>query len=235
MGLASKVNMIEMLKKRRTQHALGRNVRMAIDAIDALIRESICLAPSAFHSQSSRAVILFGDDNQRLWTIVRDELAIVLSAEALKSSLAKIDRLASGVGTVLFFEDQQTVAALQQTFPHLAEHFPAWSEQSGGMAQFAVWTTLANAAIGASLQHFNPLIDAKVELAWDIPKHWRLRAQMPFGSHEAPIPEKGNTFPDMLRFHTHRGGAGAMANAPPPPSNVVSFESHRRNSQVARE
>jgi uncharacterized protein len=227
--------MIEVFKRRRTQYSLGTNLMISADTIDALIRESVRLAPSPFHSQSSRAVILFGDENQRLWNIVRDELATILSAEVLEPSLVKIDRLAAGVGTVLFFEDQQTIHDLQQEFPRFSEHFPAWSEQSGGMAQFAVWTTLANASIGASLQHYNPLIDAKVQQTWDIPKSWKLRAQMPFGSNEAPILEKGNFFPDLLRFRTYGEGAPIADATSPPPSNVVSFETRRRSSQVTRQ
>ena len=225
--------MIEILKKRRTQHSLGPNLNISADTIDALIRESIRLAPSPFHSQSSRAVILFGDENQRLWNIVREELAMILPAEVLEPSLPKVSRLAAGAGTVLFFEDQQTVHDLQQEFPRFAEHFPAWSEQSGGMAQFAVWTTLANASIGASLQHYNPLIDAAVERTWDIPKSWKLRAQMPFGSNEAPIPEKGNFYPDLLRFRTYGEGAPIANESSSPPSNVVSIETHRRHRLVA--
>ena len=49
--------MIEVLKKRRTQYSLGPNLKISTDTIDALVRESIRLAPSPFHSQSSRAVI----------------------------------------------------------------------------------------------------------------------------------------------------------------------------------
>lgn len=58
------------------------------------------------------------------------------------------------------------------------------------MAQHSVWTALANANIGASLQHYNPLIDQEVAQTWDIPASWKLRAQMPFGSNEQPFGEK---------------------------------------------
>jgi uncharacterized protein len=74
-----------------------------------------------------------------------------------------------------------------------------FSEHSTGKAQFAVWSALANANIGASLQHYNPLIDDAVAAIWQIDASWRLRAQMPFGSNEAPFAEK--TFiDDALRF-----------------------------------
>jgi predicted oxidoreductase (fatty acid repression mutant protein) len=66
-----------------------------------------------------------------------------------------------------------------------------------------VWTALAEAGIGASLQHYAPLIDAEVARTWDVPLSWKLRAQMPFGSNEAPFPDK--TFiADDIRFKTVR-------------------------------
>lgn len=59
--------MINKLTARRSQYALGRNLSLDNEHLDRLIRDAIRLSPSAFNSQSSRAVILFGDQNQRLW------------------------------------------------------------------------------------------------------------------------------------------------------------------------
>lgn len=44
------------------------------------------------------------------------------------------------------------------------------------MAQYAVWTCLADAGLGASLQHYNPSIDADISKIFELPKHWLLRA-----------------------------------------------------------
>lgn len=195
--------MLELLKKRRSQYALGRNLNFTPDALDALICEAIRQSPSPFNSQSSRAVILFGEESQKFWNIVRDEVGPLIPPDMLEYSLNKINSFAAGVGTILFFEDQQTVHDLQKEWPLYADYFPEWSDQSGGMAQYAVWTTLANAGVGGSLQHYNPIVDAKVASTWDVPPSWKLRAQMPFGSNEAPLPEK--TFmPDAMRFKTYR-------------------------------
>ena len=35
--------------------------------------------------------------------------------------------------------------------------------------------------MGASLQHYNPLVDEEVKSAWNLPDDWQLIAQMPFG------------------------------------------------------
>ena len=51
-------------------------------------------------------------------------------------------------------------------------------------------TALAEQGIGASLQHYNPLIDDDIKKEFDLPAEWTLRAQMPFGSIEAPAGDK---------------------------------------------
>jgi predicted oxidoreductase (fatty acid repression mutant protein) len=195
---------IDALKRRRTQYALGRNVSLSHEAITSLIQEAIKHSPSSFNSQSSRALILFGEQSNKVWEMVKDALRKQLPAEAYANSEKKINgSFATGVGTVLFFEDQDVVRALQEKFPLYADNFPIWSEQASGMAQLAVWSTLANAGIGASLQHYNPLIDEAVAKEWKIPASWTLRAQMPFGSNEAPFNEKA-FMDDAERFRVHR-------------------------------
>lgn len=185
---------IELFKKRRTQYALGKNVILDQEQITDLVKEAVRQAPSSFNSQSSRAVILFGEQSDKFWQLTREALRPLVPADAFATTEQKLDGFAAGVGTVLFFEDQVVVKSLQEQFPLYADNFPVFSEQSGGMAQFAVWTALADAGIGASLQHYNPVVDEAVAKTWNIPASWTLRAQMPFGSNEAGFGEK--TFMD---------------------------------------
>ena len=56
------------------------------------------------------------------------------------------------------------------------------------MHQLAVWTMLEDVGFGASLQHYNPLIDETVLKEWQLPETWELIAQMPFG---VPLQEPG--------------------------------------------
>jgi predicted oxidoreductase (fatty acid repression mutant protein) len=193
--------MLDSLRKRRTQYALGKSLTLATSKVDSLIREAIRHSPSSFNMQSSRAVILFGEESTRLWSIVLGALRAVVPAGNFASTSAKIGGFASGAGTILFFEDQDSIRLCQEKFALYADNFPVWSEQAAGMAQLAVWTALAEAGIGASLQHYNPLIDAEVSRVWTLPQSWKLRAQMPFGSNEAPFPEK-EFMDDASRFRT---------------------------------
>jgi len=187
------------MKQRRTIYAIGQNVPITADQIEEVIKDAVRNSPSAFNSQTSRVVTLYGDSHAKFWNIVRETLRKLVPEEAFENTNAKINGFAAGYGTVLFFEDQDVVKSLQEQFPLYAEHFPAWSEHSTGIAQFAVWSSLAEQHIGASLQHYNPVIDDEVAATFDIPKNWKLRAELVFGSIEAPAGEK--TFlDDSIRF-----------------------------------
>lgn len=183
-------NFLTALRKRRSQYALGKNIEHSNDEIRALITETMRHTPSAFHSQSSRAVILFGDENVELWKLIEDHLRQMVPAENFGPTEEKLRSFAAGVGTILFYEDMGPVQDLQERFELYAEHFPIWSEHASGMAQLAVWTALADANIGASLQHYIPFADEAIRERWNIPAQWVLRAQMPFGSIEGEPMEK---------------------------------------------
>lgn len=181
----------DLQKQRRSIYALGKNVSQSTEELSALIKKTIAEAPSAFNSQSSRAVILFGDAHEQVWNITLETLRKIVPAEAFAATEGKINgAFKAGFATVLFFEDQSVVEGLQQQFPLYADNFPVWSEHSTGIAQYAVWVALAEIGIGASLQHYNPIIDAEVAQTWGIPNTWKLRAQMPIGSIEAAAGDK---------------------------------------------
>lgn len=181
---------LESISHRRTIYHIGKNVTQTQEHITKLIEIAVEQSPSAFNSQSSRVVILFGEHSDDFWSIVRETLRKVVPAAAFESTDKKISSFAAGVGTVLFFEDQDVVKNLQEQFELYADNFPVWSEHSTGIAQFAVWSALASENIGASLQHYNPIIDAEVAAKFEVPATWKLRAQMPFGSIESPAGEK---------------------------------------------
>ncbi|MCQ4323977.1 nitroreductase family protein [Stutzerimonas stutzeri] len=181
---------INAIKSRRSQYALGKDLPLPQEEVTLLIQEAIRLSPSSFNSQSSRAVILYGSQSDLFWGFVKEELRKIVPGDAFATTEAKIDSFAAGAGTVLFYEDQDVIAGLQKQFATYADNFPVWSEQASGIAQFSVWTALANAGIGASLQHYNPLPDAAVAAEWNLPASWKLRAQMPFGANKGGFGEK---------------------------------------------
>lgn len=172
----------EALKQRRTYYSITNQSPISDKKIEDIINFAVTHVPSAFNSQSTRVVLLLGENHKKLWQIVKDTLQSIVPAEAFAGTEAKIDNcFACGYGTVMFFEDQSVVKGLQEAFVAYKDNFPIWSLQTSGMHQLAVWTMLEDAGLGASLQHYNPLIDQAVRREWNLPDHWTLMAEMPFG------------------------------------------------------
>ncbi|NUG23363.1 nitroreductase family protein [Acinetobacter lactucae] len=199
--LSNEANFLELIKKRRSIYSIGKNLKHTLSEIEELIQEAVKHSPSAFNSQSSRVVILFNQSHENFWNIVLDVLKTIVPAEALAGTEQKIQSFAAGAGTVLFFEDQDVIKGLQEQFELYADNFPVWSEHSTAIAQFAVWSVLAEQGLGASLQHYNPIIDEKVNTTFNIPTQWKLRAQLVFGSIEGQAGEKA-FLDDESRFKT---------------------------------
>ena len=195
------MSFIEELKKRRSIYAIGRNVTQSQEEINQLIQTAVKYSPSAFNSQSSRVVVLFGESHEKFWNFVREALRQFVPAENFASTDSKMNSFIAGTGTVLFYEDQDVVKGLQEQFALYAENFPIWSEHSTAIAQIAVWTALSEVGIGASLQHYNPVADAETAQAFDIPASWKLRAQLVFGSIEGE-PKPQSFIEDSIRFKT---------------------------------
>lgn len=191
---------LDLIHKRRTIYALGKNVEQSPDDLTDLIQQTIRQSPSSFNSQSSRAVMLFNAEHEKFWGLVKAKLkSYAKDEETAAKTSAKMDSFAAGFGTVLFFEDIEVIKSLQGQFPSYAESFPVWAEHSTAIAQFATWTALHAEGLGASLQHYNPIVDEQVHAEWDIPQHWKMSAQLVFGSIESQANDKAY-MDDAVRF-----------------------------------
>ena len=182
---------VSAISARRSQYALTDAAALSDSEIIDLIRSVAGEVPSAFNAQPQRAVVLFGEDHHRLWAIVHDALrAVVKDDTAFAATEQQIAGFDAAHGTILYFDDTTVTTNLQERFPSYAANFPVWAQQANGMLQFAVWSALAEAGIGANVQHYNPLIDDAVRDAFGIPADWKLIAQMPFGEVTAPAGER---------------------------------------------
>ena len=161
-----KNNFYEAIENRRSIYGLGNHEAVSEEKIVSLVNHMVKYCPSAFNSQSGRVVVLFKKNHQRLWEIVKETLQKIVPADKFAATEEKIASFAKGYATVLFFEDQDVVTNLQRNFPLYADSFPLWSLQSSGMLQYMVWAALENEGAGASLQHYNPLIDDAVAAEW---------------------------------------------------------------------
>lgn len=178
------------VQNRRSIYGISKEAAVTDERIIELIENGVKHAPSAFNSQSGRAVLLLGGQHDRLWDITKEVLRKVVPEGKFDPTEKKLNSFRSGYGTVLFFEDQSIVEGLQEKFPLYKDAFPQWSLQSSGMLQYIIWTSLELEGFGASLQHYNPLIDEEVKKEWGIPAQWRLMSQLVFGKPTAPAGEK---------------------------------------------
>ncbi|MFJ7747439.1 nitroreductase family protein [Peribacillus sp. NPDC097295] len=184
-----KKDFFQAVEDRRSYYGISKDTVVPTSRIKEVIDHAVQYSPTAFNSQSARVVVLTEASHDQLWDITKETLRKIVDEKDFKQTEEKMQSFKNGFGTVLFFEDQSIVEKLQEQYKAYAENFPIWSNQSSGILQFIVWTALEIEGFGASLQHYNPLIDEEVKNAWNLPGNWKLIAQMPFGK---PTAEPGD-------------------------------------------
>ena len=184
------VTLQQAFDERRSIYALGNELPVEPQAIVNMAERVLLHTPSAFNSQSSRLVVLFGAEHQKLWDIAEETLRAAVGDGDFSGTKQKLDGFRAAAGTVLFYEDKNVTESLQEQFALYADRFPVWAQQTSAMHQYAMWTELRTLNVGANLQHYNPLVDEDAAKAYAIPDSWELVAQMPFGNIVAPAGEK---------------------------------------------
>ncbi|MGP5535965.1 nitroreductase family protein [Psychrobacter glacincola] len=190
MSKESLATLQQAFDERRSIYALGNELPVEPQAIVNMAERVLLHTPSAFNSQSSRLVVLFGAEHQKLWDIAEEKLRAAVGDGDFSGTKQKLDGFRAAAGTVLFYEDKNVTESLQEQFALYADRFPVWAQQTSAMHQYAMWTELRTLNVGANLQHYNPLVDEDAAKAFAIPDSWELVAQMPFGNIVAPAGEK---------------------------------------------
>lgn len=168
------MSMITALEKRRSIYQINKELPVSEEKIVETIEHVTELVPDAFNMKSARVVVALGKKQDLLW----DSIYEVFGGKVPRE---KIDSFKSGAGTVLYFYDEAVVKGMQEQFAAYAANFPVWANQANGMLQFSIWSALRELGVGASLQHYNPVIDSKVRELFDVPESYVLVAEMPFG------------------------------------------------------
>ncbi|QNK46821.1 nitroreductase family protein [Peribacillus frigoritolerans] len=190
------------IKERRSYYAINKEVQVSDEKIKEIVEFAVKHTPSAFNSQSSRLVVLTGSAHDKLWDITTQALRKAVGEGDFSGTQQKMDSFKAGYGSILFFEDESVVKSLQEQFATYADNFPIWSQQTSGMHQLVVWTALEAEGLGATLQHYNPLIDDEVKKEWNVPSDWKLIAQMPFGNPTAqPGDKEFKPLEDRIKFY----------------------------------
>ncbi len=168
------MSIINSLEKRRSYYNINKKLPIEMAKIEECIKKVAELVPDAFNMKSAKVVLIADEKHEQLW----DEIYNIFDGKIPRE---KIDSFKSGAGTILFFYDENIVKKMQETYSSYADNFPVWANQANGMLQISIWSLLREFNIGASLQHYNPVIDKKIKKLFDIPDNYKLIAQMPFG------------------------------------------------------
>ncbi|CCC09978.1 hypothetical protein SMACR_02558 [Sordaria macrospora] len=182
---------LDLIKQRRTYYPLSKDLgSLTVERINEIVKEALQHVPSSFNSQSNRVVVLFGAEHEKLWDITTETLKAIVPEDNWASTAGRMAMFKGAAGTILFFEDETVVKGMQEKFALYADRFPVWATQSDAMLQHTLWVALEAEGLGANLQHYNPLIDAKVAETWSVPENWKLNAQLVFGGKTGDAGEK---------------------------------------------
>ena len=146
-------DLLNLLQQRRSIYALGKNIKASNQEIVDLVEDTIQATPTAFNSQTTRAVFLFGDKHDQLWDIVVKRLKSEVPTEAAyEKTKQKIASFKAAYGTILYFTDTKVVHQLEKDFALYADNFATWAEQ--GAKAFDIpegWTLRAQMPFGEIL------------------------------------------------------------------------------------
>ncbi len=181
---------LEAVKNRRSYYGLNNEEVVSRERIEEIIATAISHAPTAMNSMTARVVVLFGDKHDQLWEITKTALKPLVPEGEFEKTEEKLNSFKAGYGTILVYEDQKVIKDLEEKYSLYKNHFQSYSQQSSGMLQFIIWTALEAEGLGASLQHYNPIIDDQVSEAFGISKDFKLISQMVFGNPVTQPSEK---------------------------------------------
>jgi len=178
---------LEAVTARRSNYTLTPESSIPDSRIEEILKVALEQCPSTFGSYTTRIVLLLKEEHFKLWDLVTDIVKSVTPPEQFDGyTKGRLAGFRNAYGTVLYFEDPENTRKLQDSYAFAKDHFPVWAQHTDAIHQFVVWTAFTNEGLGASLQHYNPLIDEKVKAEWGIPATWDLVAQMPFGVPSEP-------------------------------------------------
>lgn len=180
----------DIMIQRRSIYNLNKDLPITDSELLEMVRHNLKHTPSAYNSQSQRMMVLFGARHDEFWELVREALRKIVPEKSFSRTSAKIDGFKAAYGTLVFFDEQSVTNDLIEKFPLYKKNFEVWAEQQNGMLQVNLWNAFAEIKIGASLQHYTEVIDEAFRNAFEVPKTWRMMAQMPFGGIVEPAGDK---------------------------------------------
>lgn len=173
----------ELVEYRRSVYNLGKNIKVSDNKIEEMIKKVLYYAPSYYNAQGTKIILLTKEKHDFFWnTLVGEALKQKVNDESKFHRIEKkMEKFSKAYGTILFFEDMNLKEDLREKFPEYKEQFEVWPVESNAMIQIMTWLGLRDLGFGASIQHYNPLIDDHVRILYEVDPKMKLMAEMPFG------------------------------------------------------
>ncbi|KAJ7644926.1 nitroreductase [Roridomyces roridus] len=191
--MSKSVAFLAAIATRRSNYAITNKCSVPEETLETIVKDAVKHTPTSFNHQASRAVLVTGAANTKLWSLVSGSVLQGLEGDSKARNEARLAGLSGGYGSVIFFEDQAVLDAMSQKIPDYAKLFPIWSTNSTGMLQSNIWTAFTLEGLGASLQHYNQVsseVDVGIREAFGLPASWVSTAIMPFGDPAAQPGDK---------------------------------------------
>jgi len=90
------------IKTRRTFYPLKDESPISDEKIQEIVGQAVLHAPSAFHSQSNRVIVLLKEEHDKLWELVKTSLKAIVTAEQYVATERKLNMFKGGYGTVIY-------------------------------------------------------------------------------------------------------------------------------------
>ena len=118
--MSSSKAFLSAVAARRSYYKISNKSLIDRNAIKDIIDQAVKYTPSAFNSQGGRVVLVLDEAHSQLWHMVKHHLLNWVpkgDAVQAKTFSDKVMSFVEGYGTVLFFEDQDTIAASYERSP----------------------------------------------------------------------------------------------------------------------
>lgn len=100
--------LLELARNRRTIYRLSNESPISDDAIETIIKDAVLHVPSSFNTQTTRVVLLLGEEHQRLWNITLSVMESLVDAGSVPKELfenhskPKLNGFRAAYGTVCY-------------------------------------------------------------------------------------------------------------------------------------
>lgn len=98
--MASTKSFAEAVKDRRTYYALSNESTIPDSRVQEIVKDAVLHTPSAFNSQTSRVVMLLGDEHVKTWDIIAEVYKQQLPEEKFNQANKRFVGFRAAYGTV---------------------------------------------------------------------------------------------------------------------------------------